>query len=145
MFFLDLMPRGAYACSRRLLAYGKTDRYFQPQRGWRIFSDSSLVPRWGTKYFLFSFRGLKRHGYMQKPLRGSTSMLKMKPSCEKCKSSLTLLSEAYICSYECTFCKTCTESMSFVCPNCSGKLVLRPTREKKPVRVVLDRVKKYFS
>lgn len=33
-----------------------------------------------------------------------------------------------ICSYECTFCTACSTEMGDVCPNCSGRLVLRPPR-----------------
>ena len=55
-------------------------------------------------------------------------MLKMKPTCERCESALDESSEAYICSYECTFCRSCTDAMKNVCPNCSGELVQRPKR-----------------
>ncbi|GAA3939959.1 DUF1272 domain-containing protein [Litoribacillus peritrichatus] len=68
-------------------------------------------------------------------------MLKMKKHCEKCNAETGLQQEAYICSYECTFCKTCTEAMSCVCPNCAGELVRRPTRLKKPLEVVTSQVK----
>ena len=34
-----------------------------------------------------------------------------------------------ICSYECTFCRTCVEEILFnVCPNCGGGFVPRPIR-----------------
>ena len=36
--------------------------------------------------------------------------------------------ELYVCSYECTFCRACTEEMGRVCPNCGGELVGRPRR-----------------
>jgi hypothetical protein len=36
--------------------------------------------------------------------------------------------EAYICSYECTFCPACKAAMNAVCPNCGGNLVERPRR-----------------
>ena len=36
-----------------------------------------------------------------------------------------------ICSYECTFCKTCVETiLNNVCPNCGGGFTARPTRPK---------------
>jgi hypothetical protein len=38
---------------------------------------------------------------------------------------------AYICSYECTFCSNCGTHMHFVCPNCGGELVRRPTKREK--------------
>ncbi|MCP5162120.1 MAG: DUF1272 domain-containing protein [Hahellaceae bacterium] len=69
-------------------------------------------------------------------------MLKMKPCCERCNGSLGLTDTAFICSYECTFCSTCTESMAHICPNCAGELVLRPKRAKKPTQVVADQLKK---
>lgn len=37
--------------------------------------------------------------------------LEMRPVCEKCNAGLAHDGEAYICSYECTFCKSCTEAM----------------------------------
>lgn len=52
--------------------------------------------------------------------------LEMKTACQHCSQSLSPQSEAYICTHECTFCAQCTESMSHICPNCSGELVRRP-------------------
>lgn len=60
-------------------------------------------------------------------------MLKMKKSCEKCSVKLELLGVAYICSYECTFCETCSVAMTHICPNCDGDLVVRPTRKASPL------------
>lgn len=54
--------------------------------------------------------------------------LEMRCVCEKCLKTLAMDGEAYICSYECTFCRTCTQDMDSVCPNCKGKLVERPRR-----------------
>lgn len=54
--------------------------------------------------------------------------LAMKPSCEMCEIRLALDSEAYICSYECTYCRTCAEKTEFCCPNCNGELLVRPSR-----------------
>jgi uncharacterized protein len=34
--------------------------------------------------------------------------------------------EAYICTFECTFCPGCTTAMESVCPNCGGELARRP-------------------
>ncbi|MEP6922637.1 MAG: DUF1272 domain-containing protein [bacterium] len=39
----------------------------------------------------------------------------MRKTCEKCEASLTDQAEAYICSYECTFCADCNETLSTVC------------------------------
>jgi len=54
--------------------------------------------------------------------------LAMKERCEKCDDPLSDAGEAYICSYECTYCPDCTAKLENVCPNCSGELVKRPTR-----------------
>ena len=58
--------------------------------------------------------------------------LELKSGCEKCGAALTRSGMAYICSYECTYCASCAESMNAVCPNCEGELVRRP-RRKEPV------------
>lgn len=55
--------------------------------------------------------------------------LEMKSGCEKCGLALGATDEAYICSYECTFCAKCTAEMRHVCPNCSGELLRRPGRK----------------
>jgi len=68
-------------------------------------------------------------------------MLKMKSRCEKCNSAIGLTDIAYICSYECTFCEPCSKVMKFVCPNCKGNLVIRPTRTKSPVQALATRIK----
>ena len=57
--------------------------------------------------------------------------LEMRPVCEKCNAALPHAGEAYICSYECTFCKTCTDTMHGTCPNCGGELLPRPKRKAK--------------
>ena len=57
-------------------------------------------------------------------------MLELRPTCEHCKRALPPDSlEARICSYECTFCATCIDTVLFnVCPNCAGGFVPRPIR-----------------
>ncbi|MGH9600834.1 MAG: DUF1272 domain-containing protein [Terriglobales bacterium] len=55
----------------------------------------------------------------------------MRTSCEKCGAALVPEGEAFVCSYECTFCAGCTQAMNQVCPNCSGELVRRPRRKTK--------------
>lgn len=57
-------------------------------------------------------------------------MLSMRPNCECCDVDLPATStEAWICSFECTFCQTCaTETLGRQCPNCGGGLVSRPIR-----------------
>lgn len=60
-------------------------------------------------------------------------MLELKPNCEKCNKELPHTSdEAYICSYECTFCEECSaETFKFICPHCQGNIEKRPKRNSK--------------
>ncbi|AWK86219.1 DUF1272 domain-containing protein [Azospirillum thermophilum] len=57
-------------------------------------------------------------------------MLALRPNCECCDRDLPPESrEAYICSFECTFCAGCRDGvLGGVCPNCGGELVRRPVR-----------------
>ena len=57
-------------------------------------------------------------------------MLELRPICENCACDLPADSEqARICSYECTFCRSCVEGVLMnVCPNCGGGFVPRPLR-----------------
>ena len=57
-------------------------------------------------------------------------MLQLRPSCECCDRDLPANSaDAMICSFECTFCRTCAETrLQGYCPNCGGELVRRPIR-----------------
>ena len=57
-------------------------------------------------------------------------MLQLRPGCECCDRDLPPDStEAYICTYECTFCRDCAlETLKGACPNCGGELVRRPRR-----------------
>jgi hypothetical protein len=55
--------------------------------------------------------------------------LELRPACERCGVALAHDSDAAICSFECTFCPSCAESMGHVCPNCGGELVRRPRRK----------------
>lgn len=57
-------------------------------------------------------------------------MLQMRPGCECCDGDLAPDStEAWICSFECTFCTPCAETkLGGRCPNCGGALSKRPTR-----------------
>jgi uncharacterized protein len=54
--------------------------------------------------------------------------LEMRESCERCGAGLGPDGEAWICSYECTFCPGCSRALDRVCPNCGGELVARPRR-----------------
>lgn len=59
-------------------------------------------------------------------------MLQLRPNCEHCDTDLGPdAANAYICSFECTFCHDCTEEkLGRICPNCGGELVSRPTRNE---------------
>lgn len=54
--------------------------------------------------------------------------LHMKSNCERCGRDLLPAGPAYICSYECTWCRECASGFEFRCPNCGGELVARPRR-----------------
>lgn len=58
-------------------------------------------------------------------------MLEMRSECERCHRPLRPDSlEARICSFECTFCATCTtDELGGACPNCGGELLSRPVRD----------------
>ena len=57
-------------------------------------------------------------------------MLQLRPGCECCDRDLPADStEAFICTFECTFCRDCTENtLKGTCPNCAGELLRRPRR-----------------
>ena len=59
-------------------------------------------------------------------------MLEIRPTCEHCNKSLPFDStEAMICTFECTYCKDCVDSvLQQVCPNCGGHFEKRPIRPK---------------
>lgn len=55
----------------------------------------------------------------------------MRNLCENCHKTFTHQSDdAFICSYECTFCKDCVETiLNHICPNCGGEFQKRPKRK----------------
>lgn len=57
-------------------------------------------------------------------------MLELRPTCEHCNKPLPPdAPDARICSYECTFCADCVDTvLGDVCPNCGGGFVPRPVR-----------------
>jgi hypothetical protein len=71
-------------------------------------------------------------------IQGIRPMLQLRPNCECCDRELLPDSfEAMICSYECTFCRTCADTrLAGQCPNCGGELVRRPVRS--PERLLRD-------
>ena len=60
-------------------------------------------------------------------------MLELRPNCECCNKDLPPDSKkAVICTFECTFCLSCSENiLKKSCPNCGGNLVERPIRPSK--------------
>ncbi|HEY0216292.1 MAG TPA: DUF1272 domain-containing protein [Cellulomonas sp.] len=57
-------------------------------------------------------------------------MLEIRPSCECCDRDLPPdASDAYICTFECTWCADCAGRFpGRACPNCGGNLERRPVR-----------------
>ena len=57
-------------------------------------------------------------------------MLALKSCCENCNKPLPAhAKDARICSFECTFCRSCVENvLQSVCPNCGGDFQPRPIR-----------------
>ncbi|MBZ9681028.1 MULTISPECIES: DUF1272 domain-containing protein [unclassified Mesorhizobium] len=57
-------------------------------------------------------------------------MLELRPNCECCDKDLPPeATDARICTFECTFCAGCVESvLGSVCPNCGGNFTARPIR-----------------
>lgn len=56
-------------------------------------------------------------------------MLQLRPNCECCNKDLPPEADAFICTFECTFCPACVyEVLAGVCPNCGGNFTQRPVR-----------------
>lgn len=56
-------------------------------------------------------------------------MLELRPNCECCNADLPPAADAMICSFECTYCRSCADTvLNGICPNCGGGLVTRPIR-----------------
>jgi uncharacterized protein len=57
-------------------------------------------------------------------------MLELRPNCELCDADLPPeAANARICTYECTFCADCVDTVLHdVCPNCGGGFEPRPVR-----------------
>jgi GNAT superfamily N-acetyltransferase len=49
-------------------------------------------------------------------------------ACDRCSRSLAGDDAAFVCSYACTFCASCTRTLAWKCPNCGGELARRPRR-----------------
>ncbi|MGF6156116.1 hypothetical protein M2267_001359 [Ensifer sp. KUDG1] len=63
-------------------------------------------------------------------------MLELRPNCELCDRDLPPASlDARICSYECTYCASCVETVLHnVCPTCGGGFAPRPIRPLRSFR-----------
>lgn len=63
-------------------------------------------------------------------------MLELRPNCECCDADLPPeATDAVICSFECTFCRHCADTvLGGRCPNCGGGFVARPIR---PARLLV--------
>src|SRR5438309_1980381 len=59
-------------------------------------------------------------------IRENKMALELRNKCERCERPSAPADEAYICTYECTFCPACASALEKVCPNCGGELVRRP-------------------
>ena len=58
--------------------------------------------------------------------------LELRPTCENCNKKLPADAlDAWICSFECTFCSSCVKKLHNVCPNCGGGFMPRPIRPAK--------------
>ena len=57
-------------------------------------------------------------------------MLELRPGCECCDRDLPPdADDAMICTFECTFCRSCVENqLAGICPNCGGDFSPRPIR-----------------
>ncbi len=62
--------------------------------------------------------------------------IELRPNCELCDKDLPPQSQdARICTYECTYCEDCAETVLHnVCINCGGNLTPRPIRPMKSWR-----------
>ena len=74
-------------------------------------------------------------------------MLELRPDCECCGRELPPQSvEAFICSFECTFCSDCVNTtLSAGCPNCQGELVRRPVRPAAALEKHPASTRRYYS
>ncbi len=63
-------------------------------------------------------------------------MLQLRPNCEYCDRDLPPeAQDARICTYECTFCADCVDTLlKNVCPNCGGGFSPRPIRPRGEYR-----------
>ena len=63
-------------------------------------------------------------------------MLDLRPNCQLCDRDLPPdAPDARICSYECTYCAHCVDTvLRDVCPTCGGNFTPRPVRPRQSYR-----------
>jgi len=63
-------------------------------------------------------------------------MLEIRPNCELCDKDLAPeAADARICSYECTYCANCVDTVLHnACPTCGGDFTPRPIRPQTAFR-----------
>jgi hypothetical protein len=74
-------------------------------------------------------------------------MLELRPNCECCDRDLPPdATNALICTFECTFCKSCVdEKLGGICPNCGGNFVERPIRPADALQQYPASVERVFK
>lgn len=74
-------------------------------------------------------------------------MMELRPVCENCGKNLPNEStDAMICSYECTFCKDCVDTVLHnVCPNCGGGFEKRPNRPAEKLQKDPPKTEQHFK
>ncbi|GJL95546.1 MAG: hypothetical protein DHS20C05_19510 [Hyphococcus sp.] len=73
-------------------------------------------------------------------------MLDLRPNCECCDKDLPYDAEAWICTFECTFCTTCkNDVLKDVCPNCGGGFEKRPIRPESALAKHPPSTKRIFN
>ena len=59
--------------------------------------------------------------------------LEMRDRCQRCDAPLTADGTVFICSYECTFCPTCTAAMNHICPQLRRRTDTPPPPQRQRV------------
>ncbi|HEV7180848.1 MAG TPA: GNAT family N-acetyltransferase [Candidatus Baltobacteraceae bacterium] len=86
-------------------------RPFLERRGWHVDAEET-IERLGVS--LTRYR-------MSKWLTDSSGKY-LRSFCERCFRALLPGAPAFCCTHRCTFCKSCTNEMDGICPNCGGRL-----------------------
>ena len=94
---------------------------FEPVRKWPLARDV----KWPSGHCVLP-RIIRVAARSEGVEREANVALQLKDHCQKCAGELPPEAEAYICTFECTFCPACTGEMRATCPNRGGELVRRP-------------------